>query len=389
MTTVPTRARNALDAEAPPAIGSALVRAGARVDATPTPVPRPAGEDLLLAMEWAGVCGTDLQILSGMRAEPAAILGHEGVARIVAAGPGADPRWRPGRRVTVNPTHPARPDLLLGHAIDGLMQSHFLAPGDLAREDLLVPVEDSLPGPLAALIEPLATVLQAIEICPVDGRDVLVHGGGIIGHLLALEATRSNAATRVTLVHGSGDSYRESPLPGSGRIRHRLRGDRPAGPEGGRHGCGFVATDRAATVTATDAIVPAVVDGGGIHLVSGLARPEASCWFPDLDLGELRASNCAGTPEPAVRHRVRPVGMDGESRMLSGHRGVANRHMVRAAALLDAHRDLYAPVVTHRLDPAAAAAALTRFAATGDRSIGGRRFLKIAIDMGSPYRQSP
>ncbi|WP_317698941.1 alcohol dehydrogenase catalytic domain-containing protein, partial [Aeromicrobium sp. REDSEA-S32_B7] len=116
----------------------ALVRtpAGLRLHSLPTPTPGPG--ELLLAPEVVGVCGTDLQILRGLRADPAEVLGHEGVARVVAVGPAvAGPAPRVGERVLVDPTHPRDDTFLLGHNVAGLWAERVVVPATAVRDGLV------------------------------------------------------------------------------------------------------------------------------------------------------------------------------------------------------------------------------------------------------------
>jgi alcohol dehydrogenase, propanol-preferring len=64
--------------------------------------PQPAQGELLLEIAACGVCRTDLHIVDGELSEPKLplVIGHQIVARVVAAGEGAQ-RYPPGRRVGV------------------------------------------------------------------------------------------------------------------------------------------------------------------------------------------------------------------------------------------------------------------------------------------------
>jgi threonine dehydrogenase-like Zn-dependent dehydrogenase len=50
------------------------------------PTPTPKQHELLVAPLYAGLCGTDIQILRGLRSEPNPIIGHKCVARVVFSG---------------------------------------------------------------------------------------------------------------------------------------------------------------------------------------------------------------------------------------------------------------------------------------------------------------
>ncbi len=67
------------------------------------PVPRPGPGELLLKLEACGVCHTDLHVRQGQ--EPIAedalplTLGHEGIGRLISAGPGTTGRFETGARL--------------------------------------------------------------------------------------------------------------------------------------------------------------------------------------------------------------------------------------------------------------------------------------------------
>ena len=64
-----------------------------------------ADDDVLLRVDRAGICGTDLHILStppGHPATPGSILGHEYVATVADAGDGVT-HLRRGDRVVIDP----------------------------------------------------------------------------------------------------------------------------------------------------------------------------------------------------------------------------------------------------------------------------------------------
>ena len=85
-----------------------------------------AGE-LIVAPEKVSICGTDMQILRKLRDDPALVVGHEGLAKIVEVGEGVS-GFEVGDRVTVNPTHPSDPSFLLGRNINGLLQQRVRIP---------------------------------------------------------------------------------------------------------------------------------------------------------------------------------------------------------------------------------------------------------------------
>jgi 2-desacetyl-2-hydroxyethyl bacteriochlorophyllide A dehydrogenase len=88
-------------------VRAALLREGARALALDeVPDPRPGPGEVLVRVRAAGLCGSDLGFLEGLRLPPGVstpvVLGHEVAGEVAAAGEAAGP-WRAGDRVVVNP----------------------------------------------------------------------------------------------------------------------------------------------------------------------------------------------------------------------------------------------------------------------------------------------
>jgi 2-desacetyl-2-hydroxyethyl bacteriochlorophyllide A dehydrogenase len=179
------------------------------------PVPDAAPGQVVVEVERAGICGTDVELFTGdmtyfdhhdagypMR------IGHEWCGRVSAVGDGVNPRWL-GRRVTG--------DTMLGcghcHRCTSGRQ-HLCAeryeigirrgwPGALA-EALPVPafalheLPDSIDSTMGALVEPGGNALRAARAAgAAPNRRVLVYGPGTIGLLVALFALADGAEVHV------------------------------------------------------------------------------------------------------------------------------------------------------------------------------------------------
>ena len=176
-------------------------------------VPAPVATDgeVVVDVQRAGVCGTDMEIFTGEMAYlhdgfasyPMRI-GHEWMGTVSAVGPGVDPRWV-GRRVTG--------DTMLGCGVCARCRSgrqHLCEfrteigvragrPGALA-EQVAVPafalhaLPDTVDDTLGALVEPGANALRAVRGADLtEGDRVLVLGPGTIGLLAALFARAAGA----------------------------------------------------------------------------------------------------------------------------------------------------------------------------------------------------
>ncbi|MFI9175637.1 alcohol dehydrogenase catalytic domain-containing protein [Streptomyces lincolnensis] len=375
------------------ALHRAIVRDGRRIRVELRPTPRPVAGEVLLAPQTAGLCGTDLQMLRGLRGDPAPVIGHEGSALVVAAGPDADPALAPGTRVVVNPTHPDDPSFLLGHHVDGLLQERTLIPQSAVRAGLVTPLPQSLaPGDLAALLEPLATVRYAFSVLERMGVGTLVvFGDGTVGHLAVRAAGRLlGPGVRTVHVHrtDAGRAWSEhrenradvllTAAEGGEALRAAV-GDAPAAV--------LLATPRDATLRCLETAVRAVPGDLVVDLLGGLPADATSPLLPGVELAAVRAANCGGRPaEPRIARARTDTGAPVR---LFGHRGVAERHLRDAAAELAAAPERYRDLVTHVADLDEAADIMRHLAAHRDRTWRGRRLIKLAVRVASDRSAVP
>jgi len=357
----------------------AVVRTEGTIAVLDRPTPAPATGELLVAPTFAWLCGTDIQMLRGLRSDPSPVIGHEGIARVIATGSGVPERLAPGTLVCVNPTHPGDPSFLLGHNVDGLLQERVLIAGSAVRDGLVLPVS-TVAGELAALLEPLAVAHYALGLLAEhDPQTLVVFGDGVVGHL-AVRAARKLGVRIVHLHHtGAGlDWSREHEVLGVRRVLHDVDGARVLAhlPQNERVAV-LLATPRDATLSCLDTALRSLRGDVTIDLLGGLPPGAESPLLPGADLVEIRAANCAGVPDPALRFTV-PSKHGGSVRLL-GHRGVANEHLRGAAAELAEHPDHYRDLVTHVLDLDEAAGVMRHLAGSRDRTVHGRRLIKLAV----------
>jgi L-iditol 2-dehydrogenase len=184
-----------------------------RFEEIPVPEPEPGG--VVVRVEAALTCGTDVKTLR--RGHPVMIphvptvFGHELAGVVTAVGRGI-PAIREGDRIVAANSAPCgqcrlcragRPnlceDLLF---VNGAYGEHIALPPRLVACNV-VPIGPGLAASSAAFAEPLACALLAIERGRVEpGMTVVVFGHGPLGCLLALAARQRGA--RVVLVGKAG-----------------------------------------------------------------------------------------------------------------------------------------------------------------------------------------
>ncbi len=158
------------------------------------PVPSIKGDnDVLLKIDVASVCGTDVQILSVPPGHPAnenTILGHEYVGMVVDAGNGVA-HLDKGDRVVVNPNltcglcvycRKALPNMCENMTTLGIFIDGGFAPYNVAPSDALFRISKEVPLDEAIFAEPLSCVLNGVQrLRPLPGESALILGAGPIG----------------------------------------------------------------------------------------------------------------------------------------------------------------------------------------------------------------
>lgn len=183
-----------------------------RVESRPDPEPGPG--QVLLDVEWGGICGSDIAYFTRGASGTARIveplvLGHEVAGRVASLGPGvAGPP--PGTAVTVHPARPVGdptlPERLAGrtnlHAQVRYLGSAAMQPhtdGGFSQRCVVLASQlrvlpEAVDTRSGALAEPLGVAMHAVRRAgDVRGADVLVNGAGPIGSLVVAAARRAGA----------------------------------------------------------------------------------------------------------------------------------------------------------------------------------------------------
>ncbi len=178
------------------------------------PVPKPQAGELLVRVEAALTCGTDLKVfLRGYHErmiQPPAVFGHEFAGEVVASENG---RFQPGTRIVAANSAPCgycyfcdlnKPnlcsDLLF---VNGAYAEYIRVPARIVENNCLT-IPAYLPASRAALVEPLACAVKGVEDVDLkEGEKVLVIGAGPLGLMLARLSVLAGA--EVTAVDDQSD----------------------------------------------------------------------------------------------------------------------------------------------------------------------------------------
>jgi L-gulonate 5-dehydrogenase len=290
-----------------------------QVEVAETPDPTPGPGEVVLAVDAAGICGSDVHLYRGRHPYQTfpLVQGHEIAGHVVGLGPDTrEPSL--GTAVVVEPV------ISCGHCF-ACRKGHYNAcptlelvgihrPGGFA-ELLVAPANrvhptPDLPPDLAVLSEPVAVGLQAIAragVSPDD--DVIVIGAGCIGRVITMAAADRGA--RVLIVDREPARLRlAEPLGAAGSVSTR-NADLGAATSRFTNGNGPRVVIDATGVPAMVRLALELVAPSGTVVVVGLSDEEVSVpvgIFTRKELNVLGSRNSADLFSPAIdlvrRHRT-------------------------------------------------------------------------------------
>jgi len=305
---------------------------GARIREVPVPEPGPG--EVLVRVEAASVCGTDLHIerwdpwAQENFGPPPMTFGHEMAGVVVGHGPGAG-RVALGELVAAE-THVVDGTCYQcltgrGHVCQNMRILGVHMPGSFAQYVALPEtnawVVEGLPAEIAALQEPLGNAVHAAFVEEIAGQSVAVLGCGPIG-VMAIAVCRQAGAGRIFATDTNPERLAMARLMGAD-----------------------------VTIDAADDVVGRIraeTDGNGVDVVLEMSGAE-----PALHQGLAAVTN--GGRVSLLGTHTRPASIDLSAEVIfKGLRihGITGRRLYetwyRTTALLEEGLDL-TPIITHRL----------------------------------------
>ena len=185
---------------------AAILHGAEQVSIEETPIPLIGPGDVLVRVEAATTCGTDLKVfLRGghpRMIQPPSVFGHEFSGEVAAVGASVS-GFEVGMRVVANNSAPCHQcvecrrnlpnlcDELL--FINGAYAEYMRVPERVARANLLLR-PDAVPAAIACMTEPLACVLNGLDAARFGpGDTVAVNGDGPSGLMMAAMAKQRGA----------------------------------------------------------------------------------------------------------------------------------------------------------------------------------------------------
>ena len=307
-----------------------------RISVEDAPEPRPGPGELLLRVGAAAICHSDIRVYKGLKKARAGVIpGHETAGVIVEAGEGVS-QFRPGDRVAICPIlacghcpfclqgkrNRCLSRKTLGYEEDGGLAEYMLVPRELPALGHVFPVPEGLSLETAALMEPLACVLNSLETCRVvPGSSLLVVGAGPMG-LLHLMLAR---------VMGAGPVIVSEPDAGRRDYARRFGASLVLDPGDGNVG---------------EAVMEATGGLGADAVVVTAALPEVL--EPSLELVRLQGSlSLFGGFPPESRVPLDPNIIHYRELVLTGSQNATTDQYRRALRLLPLMPEV-AQLTTHR-----------------------------------------
>lgn len=171
-------------------------------------VPEPGSGQVLLKVERAGICGSDMHTYHGKHpfVFPPIVLGHEFSGVVVKLGDGVQ-GWQGGQRVAVEPgivcgkcynCRQGRYNICDELNVIGCLSDGAYAEYIAVSERNLIALDDALSFEDGAMLEPLSVGVHALDQGQIRaGMKALVIGAGTIGLLLAQAAEAEGASVAI------------------------------------------------------------------------------------------------------------------------------------------------------------------------------------------------
>jgi L-iditol 2-dehydrogenase len=174
------------------------------------PIPAVDANSVLVKVRSCAICGSDIRIFhhGNSRVKPPQILGHESSGEVAEAG-GNVSRFKPGDRVAIGADVPCgecacceagignncRINYAMGYQFAGSFAEYVLLNKTVVNYGPVHTIPDAVTFDEAALAEPLACVLNAVELTNIRlGDTVVILGAGPIGCMIIPIAYMSGAS---------------------------------------------------------------------------------------------------------------------------------------------------------------------------------------------------
>jgi 2-desacetyl-2-hydroxyethyl bacteriochlorophyllide A dehydrogenase len=192
-------------------------------------VPTPPAGEVLVRVAAAGICGSELEGYEGRMANrtPPLVMGHEFGGVVAEVGPGGDPSLV-GKNVAINPLvhcdkcdrcKAGQTNLCGARVIVGIGRPGGFAEYVSVPDRNLLVLPDEMAPEAAALVEPLANVIHAVDLAYRTGTpdSAVVLGAGSLG-LLAVQVLTQLGIAQLAVADLSDDRLAAAKAAGAHHI---------------------------------------------------------------------------------------------------------------------------------------------------------------------------
>jgi len=253
------------------------------------PEPKPGPHDVVLKVAFTGLCGTDLHQWEYPTGDGLPrIMGHEYSGTVLSKGAQVA-QYAEGDRVAVNPYVYCARCFYCRRGMPNFCRARKLYYSGWAEyvvvdERVLYPLPADVSLELAALAEPLAACLHALDLAELQtGSDICILGGGPIG-LGVLALARAGGAAKIIVSEPAAYRRDLAIRMGADVVVDPFAGDLEAVVAQQTGGVGVSAAFECITHSRTMQQAIGLVHNGGIVLGVGNAPPEDRL---ALDLNDL------------------------------------------------------------------------------------------------------
>jgi len=276
------------------------------------PVPEIGADELLIKVQAASICGTDLRIFHGNHRMYAPgtvrIPGHEVVGTIAEVGKELYD-FQEGERVFVAPNmgcghcpqcvsgnnNLCKSYDALGVTINGGFAEYMRVPANAVRQGNVIPVSATIDPAVAALMEPFACVLRGQNAVHIKQGDVvLVVGAGPIG-IMHTKLAKISGAGRVIVSEPMADRAAQAGIMGADRVVNPTLEDlqNVIHQESEGNGADVIIVAAPVHVAQESALTLAAI-GGRINFFGGLPKDRPTITF-DSNLVHYKELMVTGT----------------------------------------------------------------------------------------------
>ena len=176
------------------------------------PIPVPQSDEVLVRVLAAGICGSDVHGMDGStgRRIPPIIMGHEASGVIESAGSEVT-GWQPGDRVTFDSTIYRLDDwysrkgwynlsdnrMVLGVSCPDFKREGAFAEYVVVPQHILYRLPENISYEQAAMVEPVAVALHAVNLTTVSLNDTAVVGGSGMIALFVIQLLRLAGCSKI------------------------------------------------------------------------------------------------------------------------------------------------------------------------------------------------